>query len=77
MKVWLDYDRINNVPVVFANLFEGGHGGTFNEKFGGSFAKMTLDWLNWQFKGKDKSALFVDHDLSGYSGWTIKSKNFK
>lgn len=73
----LDYERISNVPVVLANLSEGGHGGTFGEKFGGSFAQMALDWLNWQFKRKDKSALFVDYDLSSYPGWTIKSKNFK
>lgn len=72
----IDYDRIQHVPIVFANLIEGGHGGTFAETNGGSFSKMTLDWLNWQFKDSDKSSLFLEEDLSGYPGWTIKSKNF-
>ncbi|MDD3431191.1 MAG: alpha/beta hydrolase [Bacteroidales bacterium] len=72
----LDYDRINNVPVVFANHETAGHGGTFTEEFGGSFAKMALDWLDWQFKNKDNSAVFLKNDLSNYPSWTIKSKGF-
>lgn len=58
----LDYEGINHVPVVFANLREGGHGGTFNQQFGGSFSNMALDWLDWQFKGKDRSQLFLEND---------------
>ncbi|MBD0333385.1 MAG: alpha/beta hydrolase [Chitinophagaceae bacterium] len=72
----LDYDRIDNVPVVFANHKTAGHGGTFAEKFGGSFARMAIDWLDWQFKGQDKSSLFLKHELGDYPGWTIKSKGF-
>ncbi|MFD2034423.1 alpha/beta hydrolase [Belliella marina] len=72
----MDYDRINHVPVVFANHLTAGHGGTFAEKHGGSFAGITMDWLDWQFKAKDKSHIFLENDLSTYPGWTVKSKNF-
>ncbi|MFD2999964.1 hypothetical protein ACFS7Z_06305 [Pontibacter toksunensis] len=73
----LDYERINHVPVAFANLVEGGHMGTFGEEYGGSFAKMATDWLNWLFKGKDSSSVFLKSELSKYPGWTMKSKNFE
>lgn len=72
----VDYDNIDKVPVAFANLLEGGHMGTFPEKFGGSFAQMALDWLDWQFNGVDNSAIFLDAELAEYPGWTMKSKNF-
>lgn len=72
----LDYDRILKVPVAFANLLEGGHGGTFNEEYGGSFAAMAKDWLDWQFKNKDMSEVFLENDLSRYPGWSMKSKYF-
>lgn len=73
----VDYDRINHVPIAFANLIEGGHQGTFDQKFGGSFSNMALDWLDWHFKGVDKSSVFLEKDLSNYPGWELKSKNFK
>ncbi|MDN3668240.1 hypothetical protein QWY93_02710 [Echinicola jeungdonensis] len=72
----LDYDRIHHVPVVFANHTTAGHGATFSEKYGGSFAQMTLDWLDWQFKNKDNSDIFLNNDLSKYPGWSIKAKGF-
>lgn len=74
----LDYERINNVPVVFANHTTAGHGGTFAEDYGGSFAKMGLAWLDWQFKGKEDNAeIFLKKNLSAYPGWTMEAKNFK
>ncbi|MFL1012284.1 alpha/beta hydrolase family protein [Flavisericum labens] len=72
----LDYDRIDKVPVAFANHETAGHGGTFAEEFGGSFANMALDWLDWQFKGKDHSDVFIEGNLQNYKGWTMKSKHF-
>ena len=73
----MDYKRIDNVPVALANLVNGGHMGTFAEKFGGSFARMAIDWLDWQFKEKNgNSKLFLEKDLSSYPGWTMDSKNF-
>lgn len=73
----LDYDRINHVPVVFADHTTAGHGATFSEEYGGSFARMALDWLDWQFKNKDNSAIFLEKDLSKYPGWKIDRKNFE
>jgi len=73
----LDFDRIEHVPVAFANHKTAGHGGTFAEEFGGSFAKRTLDWLDWQFKKTDNSAIFLENDLSKYPGWTMETKNFE
>lgn len=72
----LDYERITHVPVAFACHKTAGHEGTYNEEFGGSFARMALDWLNWQFKDLDNSDVFIGHNLSKYPNWTIKSKNF-
>ncbi|MBD0832544.1 alpha/beta hydrolase [Aestuariibaculum sediminum] len=73
----LDYQRINHVPVAFANMLDGNHGGTFNEKYGGAFARMALNWLDWQLKGqKDKSAVFLEPDLSDFPNWFMRTKNF-
>lgn len=73
----LDYQKIKNVPVAFANHKTAGHGGTFAEEYGGSFASMALDWLDWQFKGKNNSNIFIKDKLDGYPDWTMKSKNFE
>ena len=35
-----------------------------------------LDWLNWQFKGVDRSNIFIDGDLKSYDNWSIQSKQF-
>ncbi len=32
-------------------------------EFGGSFAQMALEWLDWQFKNKDNSDVFLDGNL--------------
>jgi predicted acyl esterase len=73
----IDNDKINNAPVVFANHITAGHGGTFANEYGGSFGQMAIDWLDWQFKGKDNSAIFLKNDLSKYPGWSMKAKNFQ
>lgn len=72
----LDYNRINHVPVVFANHLTAGHTATFSEQYGGSFGQMSVDWLDWQFKSKDHSNIFLKNDLTKYPGWTIESKGF-
>ncbi|MDN3595534.1 alpha/beta hydrolase family protein [Zunongwangia endophytica] len=74
-NAFLDYDRIN-VAVAFANELKAGHGGTFDEENGGSFAKLAKDWLDWHFKNEDKSDIFLESNLENYPGWTMKSKNF-
>jgi hypothetical protein len=49
-----DFSKIDQVPVVLANL-QVGHSGTFAEPYGGRIAQVTLDWLQWQLYG-DESA---------------------
>ncbi len=71
-----DFERISHVPVVFSNLIEGGHSGTFEQKYGGDFTRMTLDWFDFIFKGENKSDLFVKGNLKDYPGWSLSSKNF-
>lgn len=72
-----DYDRIENVPVAFANQLRAGHGGTFHEPYGGSFSRMTRDWLSWQFKDQRQNIdVFLRNRLSDYPDFTMKAKNF-
>lgn len=73
----LDYDTIVTNPAAFANLENGGHMGTFGRRFGGSFARMALAWLDWQLKSRDEaSAVFLRPALEQFPGWTMKAKNF-
>ena len=71
-----DYDAIKvNVPVCFMTK-NIGHGGTFWDQYGGDYGKILPDWLDWVFKGKKENIkMFRDGVLTGYSGWTLKSKN--
>lgn len=59
-----DLARIDHVPVVVASHAVG-HLGTFNQTNGGSEARVTLDWLNWQLFGDGKAgAAFTGKDCS-------------
>ncbi len=74
----LDYERLDQVPVAFANAIDGGHSGTFEEPYGGSFAKMALKWLDWQLKDQETEAqVFLKGELENFPGWTMKTKNFE
>ncbi|MCM1451870.1 MAG: alpha/beta fold hydrolase [Clostridium sp.] len=73
----LDYDRIDNVPVAFANQVRVGHGGTFHKPFGGSFSPMVRAWLGWQFKDKRSDIdVFLRNRLKDFPDYTMKAKNF-
>ena len=73
----LDYDRINHVPIAFANMLDGGHSGTYESPYGGSFTRMALKWLDWQLKQKNKnSQVFLENNLEEFDGWTMKAKHF-
>lgn len=73
-----DYDRIKKVPVAFANLKDGGHMGTFDEPNGGAFARISIDWLDWQLKGRtSRSVVFLNNQLKDYPGWSIQTKKFE
>ena len=72
-----DFKRISHVPVVIANL-EVGHGGTYREEHGGTFADMALLWLDYQLKGKEENGLIFRYSQvpANLEGWTMTSKNF-
>lgn len=73
----LDYDRINHVPIAFANMLNGGHSGTYESPYGGSFTQMALKWLDWQLKQKNEnSQVFLESNLEGFDGWTMEAKHF-
>lgn len=44
-----DYQNINSVPILFANL-PVGHGATYGEDNGGEFARVGVAWLDWWLK---------------------------
>ncbi len=71
-----DYERINTVPVMMANL-DVGHGGTFIQENGGRVAPVAVSWLNWQLRGDQNAAkLFVGPNcgLCVDADWDVKSK---
>lgn len=73
----LDYQRIDNVPVAFANQLRIGHGGTYHQPYGGSFSRMARAWLNWQFKDKRSDLdVFLFNRLRDFPDYTMKAKNF-
>lgn len=71
-----DFDRIDNVPVMVADL-DVGHGGTFYQANGGKAAQVAVAWLNWQLKGDEAAAgWFIGPDckLCKDSEWEVKRK---
>ena len=72
-----DFKKINHVPVFVGNL-NVGHGGTYGQPHGGDFARVAVQWYQWQLKG-DRTAgkLFTGNPcgLSGWEGWTVDKKN--
>lgn len=74
----LDYQRINHVPIVFANHKTAGHSGTFEQPFGGSFSKLAIKWLDWQLKDKQSNTgLFLQGQTADFVSWDIKAKQFE
>jgi len=73
-----DFARIEHVPVMLANL-PVGHGGTFALANGGDWARVGVDWLDWQIKrDPDAGRTFVGEGcrLCTAYGWTVERKNF-
>lgn len=69
----IDYNSIQNVPAVWADNAKAGHGGTYNQQFGGSFGRMAVDWLDLQLKGNTGNAANFISTNNTYKEWTIKS----
>lgn len=73
-----DYARIDHVFAAFANHLTAGHGGDFDQPFGGSFARMLTVWLDWQLKGRtDCGDIFLKNSLEAFPEWTMRSKDVK
>ena len=73
-----DYNRISHVPVCLANHPASGHGGTYNDPYGGDYGRMVTAWLDWQMRGlKENANIFLKGNLKDYPGWEMKAKNFK
>jgi len=72
-----DYQRINHVPIIFAEN-EIGHGGTFRVAVnGGDYGKLASAWMLWQLKGDRQAAgMFTGEDcgLCTMPGWKFMRK---
>ena len=72
-----DYNRINHVPVVVANL-NVGHGGTYSHPHGGEFAKVATAWYKWQLKGDQEAGKMFTGEPAGlaqHPEWKVVKKN--
>jgi len=73
-----DYQRIEHVPAVIANL-PVGHGGTFHEPNGGAAASVALSWLQWQLRGDAQAAQRFTGENCGLCAdpqWSIERRNY-
>jgi hypothetical protein len=52
-----DFLQINHVPVLVANL-DVGHGGTYARPHGGEFARVAIQWYDWQLQ-QDQGWVFT------------------
>lgn len=71
-----DYDQIDTVPVMAANIAVG-HLGTFAKPHGGAVAEVSVDWLAWQLRGDKKAALRFTGATCGLCvdpAWSVRRK---
>ena len=69
-----DASRIKHVPV-FLGWLPVGHGGTFSQSDGGDWAKIAVNWLNWQLKGDADAGKWFEGDDCGYcedAQWNVE-----
>ena len=72
-----DFNRINHVPVAFADLKGVGHGGTYMQPNGGKAADAVVAWLNWQLRGdKEAAKAYVGANcgLCTDAAWELRKK---
>jgi hypothetical protein len=73
-----DFGRITGVP---AMLMESniGHGGTFRQANGGSYARIAKAWLDWRLKGDAQTAAMFTGPactLCANRDWKVSRKGF-
>jgi hypothetical protein len=72
-----DFQRISHIPVFRAYQKGIGHGGTYHDPDGGTFAKVALNWLDWQLKGSEGAAKMFQGKECGLCGdpeWVVDKK---
>ena len=75
-----DVSRINQVPVFYGVMKEGGHAATYAHVNGGKFAEVGANWLLWRLKGDNKAgAMFGGPDcgLCKDPAWTVQKKKMR
>ncbi|MEP7314011.1 MAG: hypothetical protein ABI859_15625 [Pseudomonadota bacterium] len=73
-----DMTRLTHIPVAVVSR-EVGHGGTYWATNGGSFAQVTVAWLDWHLKAQSaKRDVFVGKScgLCKDANWQVKTKGF-
>lgn len=73
-----DFRQIDHIPVAIVNL-PVGHGGTFDQPFGGSAASITVDWLDWHLRGDESAGRsFAGENcrLCQLAEWDYRKKGF-
>ena len=73
-----DFEAINNIPIMMANL-PVGHGGTYRQDNGGEMTKVAIGWLRWHLfddLGATGKGMFVGPSCGLCSGtqWDIQWK---
>jgi dienelactone hydrolase len=69
-----DASRIKHVPV-FLGWLPVGHGGTFSQPNGGDWAKIAVNWLDWQLKDNADAGKWFQGSDCGYctdANWTVE-----
>lgn len=69
-----DASRIKHVPV-FLGWLPVGHGGTFSQPNGGDWARVAVNWLDWQLKGNAETGKWFRGENCGYckdANWHVE-----
>jgi hypothetical protein len=73
-----DVSRINQVPLFYGVMKDGGHAATYAHVNGGKFAEVGANWLLWRLKGDAKAGGMFDGPDCGLckdSAWTVQKKS--
>lgn len=73
-----DFQQIDHIPAAIVNL-PVGHGGTFDQPFGGAAASIAVDWLDWRLRGDEAAGrTFAGENcrLCLVADWDYDSKGF-
>jgi dienelactone hydrolase len=75
-----DVSRIDQVPLFYGVMNEGGHAATYAHVNGGKFGEVGANWLMWRLKNDQKAGGMFDGPQCGLCtdpGWTIRKKGMR